>query len=61
MVIDAFRMIARGRQYLATMAKPVPLQLSLRDIGPYLDRFEPPLPEQDFIRVVMSLDDASLQ
>lgn len=56
MLVEAFGIISRGRRYLAGMSKPAPLPLSLMEVNPYLDRFEPPIPEREFIRAIFEMD-----
>lgn len=56
MVLGAYRMIERGRQFIVG-DKAYPMPLTLDQIGSYAQHFTPPLPFTDFARVVMAIDD----
>ncbi|QFT84975.1 hypothetical protein FIU88_08300 [Halomonas sp. THAF12] len=59
--MDAFSLIARGRRYIAGMDGAAKQPLSLHEINPYLDRFEPPIPEREFIRAVIRMDNVVME
>lgn len=61
MLIDAFGMIARGRRHLGGMGGADKLPLSLHEVNPYLDRFEPPIPEREFIRAIFRMDNVVME
>ena len=61
MLVDAFTLIERGREVVVGMGGAVKRPLSLRDINPYLDRFEPPIPEREFIFAIMRMDNVVLE
>ncbi|MGQ7286005.1 hypothetical protein ACUN7Z_00470 [Vreelandella venusta] len=37
------------------------LPLSLKEVNPYLDRFEPPIPEREFIGAIFRMDNVVLE
>ncbi|WP_328717271.1 hypothetical protein VO226_05470 [Halomonas elongata] len=37
------------------------LPLSLHEVNPYLDRFEPPIPEREFIRAIFRMDNVVME
>ena len=61
MLLDAFNLISRGRQYMAGMGGAAKLPLSLKEVNPYLDRFEPPIPEREFIGAIFRMDNVVLE
>ena len=61
MLVDAFTLIERGRRVVAGMGGVGRLPLSLHEIGPYLDRFAPPIPEREFIYAIMRMDNVVLE
>ena len=61
MLLDAFTLIERGRRVVAGMGGAAKMPLSLHEIGPYLDRFEPPIPEHDFVYAILRMDNAVLE
>ncbi|MDC8803944.1 hypothetical protein PRZ61_10900 [Halomonas pacifica] len=61
MLLEAFNLIARGRRHLAGMSGAAKLPLSLHEINPYLDRFEPPIPEREFIRSIIRMDNVVME
>jgi hypothetical protein len=55
-LLSTFRNITRGRRFVATMYRAIPLPLSAREISDWLEAHPPAMPRAEIDEVVFTLD-----
>ena len=55
-LLSTFRNITRGRRFVSTMQRAIPLPLSAREISDWLEAYPPAMPRAEIDEVVFTLD-----